>query len=205
MEKPEITAGMKNALSRGYSLEQAKKTFINSGYSSADVEDSARSFSGIISNIPQRTMLPNLPLPPNMPATQQEPILPELPAIQPKQQQTQTYPLFQTSQQLQQNLQPKINKLQTASQQQTSAQKPAQVPPYQQAVRDYQQQNPAQSSQQQYFKLENQQKREPKSVFWIVVTIILLMILVVLFCFLIMEIFFREKLIELLPFLERFG
>ncbi|MEK6918893.1 MAG: hypothetical protein AABW73_02530 [Nanoarchaeota archaeon] len=41
MEKAEIMAGLKSALSRGYSLEFSKKSFINAGYSSQDVDDSA--------------------------------------------------------------------------------------------------------------------------------------------------------------------
>jgi len=45
MEKAEITAGLRSALSRGYSLEFAKKSFINAGYNHTDVEDSAASIS----------------------------------------------------------------------------------------------------------------------------------------------------------------
>lgn len=42
MEKAEITAGIKNAISRGYSLEQAKQSFLNAGYNAEDVEDSVK-------------------------------------------------------------------------------------------------------------------------------------------------------------------
>ena len=41
MEKAEIIAGLRSALARGYSLEFAKKSFVNAGYNSQDVEDSA--------------------------------------------------------------------------------------------------------------------------------------------------------------------
>jgi len=41
MEKAEITAGLKSALARGYSLDFAKKSFVNAGYNFQDVEDSA--------------------------------------------------------------------------------------------------------------------------------------------------------------------
>ena len=54
MEKPEIVAGIKNAVERGSSLEKAKQSFINAGYNKADVEDSAKSLSGVISRIPEQ-------------------------------------------------------------------------------------------------------------------------------------------------------
>lgn len=41
MQKEEIIGGLKNALEKGYSLEQAKISFINAGYNPRDVEDSA--------------------------------------------------------------------------------------------------------------------------------------------------------------------
>ena len=53
MEKPEIIAGIKNAVARGYSLEQAKQSFINSGYNAKDVEDSASTISGTMLNFPE--------------------------------------------------------------------------------------------------------------------------------------------------------
>ena len=46
MQKEEITGGLKSALERGYSLEDAKQSFINAGYNPRDVEDSANVFSG---------------------------------------------------------------------------------------------------------------------------------------------------------------
>ncbi len=41
MEKSDIIAGLRSALNRGYSLDFAKKSFINAGYNSSDIEDSA--------------------------------------------------------------------------------------------------------------------------------------------------------------------
>ncbi len=41
MEKSDIISGLKSALNRGYPLDFAKKSFINAGYSSQDVDDSA--------------------------------------------------------------------------------------------------------------------------------------------------------------------
>jgi len=52
MEKPEIIAGIKQAIERGYSLEQAKKSFLNAGYNPKDVEDSSRALGGISTKIP---------------------------------------------------------------------------------------------------------------------------------------------------------
>lgn len=195
MQKPEIIAGIKNALSKGYSLEQAKKSFINSGYNPSDVEDSARSFSGVISNIPERIMpqLPPMPQPPQkiqQPAQQSQQPIPNKPLQQSSQpiQQTKQQPsqLFQSLQQ-----QTQSSQLQYASQSnaQSNAQSNVQQLP-----------QPQQPNQ---FLI--QKNKPPLSVFWLIVTIILSVILLTLFGFLIMEIFFREKLIEILPFLEKFG
>ena len=81
MQKPELISGIKNAISRGYSLEQAKRSFINAGYNIIDVEDSSRAFSGIISSIPnQLKPIASLPLLPTIPA---KPLI--WPPIQPQQ------------------------------------------------------------------------------------------------------------------------
>ena len=54
MERSDITAGLRSAISRGYSLDFAKKSFINAGYNSQDVEDSANSLSdGLKFTIPK--------------------------------------------------------------------------------------------------------------------------------------------------------
>ena len=52
-ENSEIIAGLKNAVERGSTLEQAKQSFLNAGYSEQDVEDSARSLGGVISEMPE--------------------------------------------------------------------------------------------------------------------------------------------------------
>ena len=50
MQKEEIIAGLKIAVEKGYSFEQAKRSFINAGYKQEDVEDSAAFLSsGVIS------------------------------------------------------------------------------------------------------------------------------------------------------------
>ncbi len=46
MYKPEIVAGLKNAMDRGVSLEEAIQSFINSGYSKDDVLESADYLKG---------------------------------------------------------------------------------------------------------------------------------------------------------------
>jgi len=52
-EKSEIIAGLKNAVERGYPLEAAIQTFINSGYNRQDVLDSAKNINeAVISKLP---------------------------------------------------------------------------------------------------------------------------------------------------------
>lgn len=58
-EKPEITAGIKQAIERGYSLGQAKASFLNAGYNAKDIEDSSRALGGISARIPEE----NFPTP----------------------------------------------------------------------------------------------------------------------------------------------
>jgi len=64
MPKEEIIAGLKQAIERGSSLEQAKQSFINAGYSREEVEEAASSFKGVItqySQIQQPQQLSQLP------------------------------------------------------------------------------------------------------------------------------------------------
>lgn len=69
-EKPEFIAGLKNAVERGYSLELAIQSFVNSGYNRQDVLDSARTIdNSIISKIPFNP-LEFLPKQQNQPAIQ---------------------------------------------------------------------------------------------------------------------------------------
>ena len=53
MPKEEIIAGLKQAIERGYNLEQAKQSFINAGYSREEVEEAASSFGGVTTQYPQ--------------------------------------------------------------------------------------------------------------------------------------------------------
>lgn len=66
MEKQEIVAGLKSALERGYSIQQAIQSFINSGYNRQDVLDSARNINtAVISKIPVQPseLVPQYPKP----------------------------------------------------------------------------------------------------------------------------------------------
>lgn len=77
MKREEIVAGLKSALVRGYSIDFAKKSFINAGYNPADVEDSAKSLGkGIISNLSPQT-------PPQQQQTSQQPPDSQRPLSQP--------------------------------------------------------------------------------------------------------------------------
>lgn len=49
--KEEITAGIKNALERGASLEDAARSFINAGYNPVEVNEAANNFSSGASNV----------------------------------------------------------------------------------------------------------------------------------------------------------
>lgn len=42
MPKEEIIVGLRNAIERGYSIEQAKKSFISAGYPLKEVEEASR-------------------------------------------------------------------------------------------------------------------------------------------------------------------
>ena len=48
MQRPEIVAGIKNAIERGYSIPLAIQSFISAGYNVKDVEDSARVLGGSV-------------------------------------------------------------------------------------------------------------------------------------------------------------
>ena len=45
--KEEIVAGLRNAMERGYSLEQAIQSFINAGYNPLDVREAANVFESV--------------------------------------------------------------------------------------------------------------------------------------------------------------
>jgi len=53
MEKEEIIAGLRQAIERGHSLEQAKQSFLNAGYNSREVEEAAASISGVLTEFPE--------------------------------------------------------------------------------------------------------------------------------------------------------
>ncbi len=51
--KKEILGGLRQAIERGESLEQAKQSFINAGYNPQEVEKAANSLRGVIDKIQQ--------------------------------------------------------------------------------------------------------------------------------------------------------
>ncbi len=54
MVRLDIITGLKNAVERGYSLEQAKQTLINSGYNTQEVEEASNYLTGGFTNIQQQ-------------------------------------------------------------------------------------------------------------------------------------------------------
>ena len=104
MEKPELVAGLKHALERGYSLDQAIQSFKNAGYNSQDVEDSARNLHGVFSTMPTLAS-PAEPQPPQAP---QIPIKPPVQAAYSEQAKSAQQP---KTQQLPQQMQPKTQQL----------------------------------------------------------------------------------------------
>ncbi|MFH1307373.1 MAG: hypothetical protein ABIH72_00800 [archaeon] len=69
---PEIVEGLKNAIERGYSLDLAKQSFINSGYARQEVEEAASalgysSYPGIQSQPSPQQSSPSSPPPQSIP------------------------------------------------------------------------------------------------------------------------------------------
>lgn len=63
MAKDEISAGIKNALERGESLEQAVQSFINAGYNPVEVREIASNTTGGVSKIINYPQYKNSPEP----------------------------------------------------------------------------------------------------------------------------------------------
>ena len=62
MTKQEIISGLKNAVARGESIQKASQSFINAGYSPADVQQAASQINmGLASNISSSTQTPTHP------------------------------------------------------------------------------------------------------------------------------------------------
>ncbi|MFH1500558.1 MAG: hypothetical protein ABIE22_01280 [archaeon] len=71
VQRPEIVQGLKNSIDRGFTIAQSKQSFINSGYSKQDVEDSAALLGyGVTSSSPP-PQTPRQPIPQQRPAPQQ--------------------------------------------------------------------------------------------------------------------------------------
>lgn len=66
MARADLVAGIRNAIERGYTLEQAKASFISAGYKAEEVEEAARFASAPIAQ-PQQPAYP-MPSPKVLPA-----------------------------------------------------------------------------------------------------------------------------------------
>ena len=72
MAREDIVSGLRNAVERGYSIDVAISSFINSGYKKDEVTDAA-AYLGVVPTIaPSKTMISTQPAPPMMPAITQE-------------------------------------------------------------------------------------------------------------------------------------
>ncbi len=186
MVKEEVIAGIKNAIERGYTLEQAKQTFINAGYNQNEIESAVASIGGIMTQFPRPPQLKSQqPKPPQIPAPLLAPLSPPLPAplpvkqiqIQQKQplqspqplQSTQSSQSFQPLPRQQLPRQPWLNLNHQA--------KPAIQPVMQQAIQ------PATPSEKSRLKL---------------LTIILIIIITILASLFVLTIFFNEALTNFL-------
>ena len=82
MTKEEIIAGLKNAVENGSSLEQAKASFLNSGYNPKEVEQAAREISaGVlhpVQKLPQMSTQSKQPLEENQ---EKKPFAQKIPLI----------------------------------------------------------------------------------------------------------------------------
>ena len=180
-EKPEIVAGLRTAVERGYSLEFAKQSFINAGYSKQDVEDSARALdSGVFSsfpksNLPQtdqikKTLRPETPPSPLKPVQKLEKTQPQPPQTRLQSQETQVQqPLTQ------QAVQPSQTQIQQTKQ---SLNKSSDISSPKSQVK------------------EEQKKSEKKSHIWIII-VILGIILLLLIGGLLITLFKREWILSL--------
>lgn len=56
-EKEEIVEGIRNALLRGYSIDEAIRSFINAGYPEADVRDSAEALGKGVLDIEKKAYI----------------------------------------------------------------------------------------------------------------------------------------------------
>jgi len=58
MAKQALVAALKNAVERGYSIEEAKKSLLNAGYNTLDIEEAVDEFR----SIKQKQGIPKLKL-----------------------------------------------------------------------------------------------------------------------------------------------
>ncbi|MBM3230125.1 hypothetical protein FJZ22_00510 [Candidatus Pacearchaeota archaeon] len=88
--KEEVLGGIKNALERGISLDQAAKSFINAGYNPQDVQEAVQALGGVSGKLSPTPLLPpqqtsiskSAPLPPvSAPTSPTSPLVPATPEV----------------------------------------------------------------------------------------------------------------------------
>lgn len=186
VSRPEITAGLKNAVERGYPLEFAKQSFINAGYSKQDVDDSAKSISisssmtQPVQNIKQEEQIKQIirPTPQIQPRTQ--PI--EKTEFQNTSTKTQKLPQAQKIQETPQMKREELEK-QSREAPKTEIKHEEFIPPSQPPI-------------QQLKKQENQEYKPRKSKMWVVV-IILAIILILAVAGLLITLFRKDWILSI--------
>jgi len=57
MVRQDLVAGIRNAMERGYNMDQAKRSLLNSGYNEGDIMEAANYLTGGLGNQPEH--IPN--------------------------------------------------------------------------------------------------------------------------------------------------
>jgi hypothetical protein len=76
-----LEGGLKNALARGYNLEEAKKSFVNSGYEASEVEEAASKIEHHMHPVTSENHQPIKPAPKHQAETNTSPQAPPHQAI----------------------------------------------------------------------------------------------------------------------------
>ena len=179
MEKEDIISGLKQALSRGDSLERAKQSFVNAGYPLRDVEDSVNFLTNSVSSL-TTTNLPNIQTP--YPKATQN--LPNIPKYNPVKQAPQKQFTIQAPQ-------PQIQQ----TPQQKQIQPPIQAPiQHQNKIPTYLPNIPQQTQSPQEDTSQAPEKQQSSNKLIIVLVIILVILLGVLGA----SLFFKDKILAFL-------
>ncbi|MBI2047158.1 hypothetical protein HYT26_03280 [Candidatus Pacearchaeota archaeon] len=86
MARQDIVSGLRNAVERGYSIDVAISSFVNSGYKKEEVAEAAAYVGDLAAIAPQKTIIPQIPAMPNaIQGTPTETIPQPIEAVQQKQ------------------------------------------------------------------------------------------------------------------------